>query len=452
MSNGPIIPRRDPSKECPLMKGYIPPSPFTGQPATFDSPPSMPPATAGQNDKSTQEDWGVDLSTTSEKPKDASIIISNDLKLPLEISYQVMTITGKRGSGKSFSVGKIIEEFHKNGIQFVIFDPMDAHGLIQLPNVVHIEPTHERKINMEKFIQKLKETNKSVIVNMSKLKLEPQRKVVAEYSEMLIENNMGRKPLMTFFEECQDFIPQTMSSKVRSLYPIIRLTKLGRQRGYGVCFVTQRPASASKECLTQSSLYIVHNILNTVDLNALKDLLSFGTDKQMIRDMLTDVTKFEPGYFLAYSPDFIEVNQGVVISKTAERETEHKGRNVEIRPGGEQSDPWSHNEGFEDTTSGGEMSDAMAAGDNGGFMEEGIGPENIQVPIEPGLEPGSDISPMPGVEGEKGTDLPGLPEGEKKDNLLDNDYAKDALGIGLGVLAGVLFFVIAKKVLERPSE
>lgn len=453
---------------------------FTDQPPiedeqfeTYESPEADFPMNQQQANRQpprkAEEEWGVDhgpMSGGGNLPQSASsekLIISEDVKLPLEICYHVISIFGKRGSGKSYTVGKMVEQMMKNRLQFILFDPMDAHGEIELPNLVHVTPTNDRKINMERFLRKLKETNKSVIVNLSKLKLDPQRKILAEFTEMLIDTDLG-KPIMTIVEECQDFIPQTMSLKVRSLQPIIRFTKLGRQRGYGVCFVTQRPASASKECLTQSSLYIVHNILNTTDLNALRDMLAFGTDKQLIRDILNDVTKFTSGYFVAYSPDFIKENSGVIVSKTGQRETRHKGKNVEIHGRrGMQRSPWDEGDTMEDGSydennpEPGDMSQSQSPDSD--FVTEGIGPEDINVPMEPGLEPGQTPT-LPGMtpdgtmtEGGDQIGPDGMPvHSPKRGSLIDKDIARDALGIGLGIFAGVIFFVIAKKSLEPKVE
>lgn len=455
------------TKETPEEQEIQPPAePSPVQ--TFNSPETNPPLNrqqASQQAKRSEEEWGVDRDPVQRRPPSSSterIVISEDLKLPLEISYQVITVVGRRGMGKSYTIGKIVEEMSRNRLQFCLFDPMSAHSLIQLPNLVHVTPTSDRKINMEKFLRKLKETNKSVIVDLSKLKLDSQRKILAEYTEMLIDNDLG-KPLMTIIEECQDFIPQTMSLKVRSLQPIIRFTKLGRQRGYGVCFVTQRPASASKECLTQSSLYIVHNILNTTDLNALRDLLSFGTDKQLIRDILNDVTKFTPGYFVAYSPEFITENQGVVISKTSKRITEHRGKNVDIPiRRGLQRQPWEEGEGFETdgvTEPGSYENDDEKEPQD--LPEEGVERANGTDPLagtglegEPGETGTNSGSGEPGTtEGEDEIGPDGLPiHSPKRGSLVDKDLARDALGVGLGVFAGIMFFVVAKKVLEQKQE
>ena len=50
------------------------------------------------------------------------------LLISLEFIYQVSFVTGMRGSGKSWTAGVLMEEFERLGLQFVCFDPLDAHG------------------------------------------------------------------------------------------------------------------------------------------------------------------------------------------------------------------------------------------------------------------------------------------------------------------------------------
>jgi len=134
---------------------------------------------------------------------------------------------------------------------------------------------------------------------------------------------------MSIFEECQDFVPQM--GRPESFSPIVRLCKLGRSKGYGVTLISQRPAAVSKEALSQASIYAIHNIINTKDLTALKEQLSFGTDKETIAKILSGITFAEPGDLVCYAPEFFKDEGYVKIGRIdTERRTEHKGANIEI--------------------------------------------------------------------------------------------------------------------------
>jgi hypothetical protein len=138
-----------------------------------------------------------------------------------------------------------------------------------------------------------------------------------------------KRGLMNVFEECQDFVPQM--GRPESFSPIVRLCKLGRSKGYGVSLISQRPAAVSKEALSQASIYAVHNIINTKDLGALKEQLSFGTDKKTIEKILAGITFAEPGDLVCYAPEFFKEEGYVKIGRVnTERRSEHKGANIQI--------------------------------------------------------------------------------------------------------------------------
>jgi len=283
------------------------------------------------------EDAIPDFSNTENKyNKYENIIFGKHIGFPLELIYQVIFVGGKRGSGKSYTAGVMMEEFNRLGLQFVCFDALDAHGyLSELNGVESISPSKNESINMNKLVEKLIKGNSSLIINMEGIPLENQQKLVSDYCETLLEmgaaDDSPKRGLMNIFEECQDFVPQM--GRPESFSPIVRLCKLGRSKGYGVTLISQRPAAVSKEALSQASIYAVHNIINTKDLGALKEQLSFGTDKQTITKILSGITFAEPGDLVCYAPEFFKDEGYVKIGEVdTERRTEHKGANIQITP------------------------------------------------------------------------------------------------------------------------
>ncbi len=263
------------------------------------------------------------------------VVLGNDIHFPAygsdSIISQVMFVTGKRGSGKSWTAAVIMEEYERLGLQFVCFDALDAHGYLgeQLPNVVALRPGPAETINMKELVETIRATPKSVVISMAGMPLAKQQEMITEYCEALLEGTLG-KGIMTVFEECQDFIPQM--GKPNSADAIIRLCKLGRALGYGATLISQRPAGVGKEALSQASIYLVHNVINARDLKALDDQLSFGTDKKTIKRMLDGIAKAKKGEVIAYAPEFYRDRGYVVVGKIrGDRRTEHKGHNIEVK-------------------------------------------------------------------------------------------------------------------------
>lgn len=274
----------------------------------------------------------MDESQIGQADEFSNIILGSRIHFPLELIYQVVFIGGKRGSGKSYSSAVVMEEFNRLGLQFVCFDALDAHGhLGELDGVEVISPDKKETINMNKLTDKLKKTKSSLVINMAKMGLEGQQKLIAEYCEAMLLTDFEGRGVMTFFEECQDFVPQL--GRPESFNPLVRLCKLGRAKGYGVTLISQRPAAVSKEALSQASIYMVHNVINTKDLDALKEQLSFGTDKATIKRILNGITFAEAGEMVCYAPEFFKDNGYVVVGKVDRpRRTEHKGRNIDVTP------------------------------------------------------------------------------------------------------------------------
>ncbi len=269
-----------------------------------------------------------------EEPRKAQLDefrLANDFSFPLEFIYQVSFVTGMRGSGKSWTAGVLMEEFERLGLQFVCFDPLDAHGhLSTLEGIQKISPKLNESINCAKLVNQLKESNSSLLIDISNLTLEAQQEMVGDYCESLIQAKMG-KGLLTIFEECQDFVP--LQKRNAATAPIIRLCKLGRALGYGVCMVTQRPAAITKEALSQASTYIIHNVMQTRDLIAIKDQISYGTDKERIDRLIDGIAFAQSGECIIYSPEFLKDDGFLWIGKIRDdRRTDHKGKNIDVKP------------------------------------------------------------------------------------------------------------------------
>jgi len=267
-------------------------------------------------------------------PTATEICLGKKLRFPAygedSLISNVLFITGKRGSGKSFTAGVMMEEFHRLGLQFVCFDALDAHGgLDQLPRVESIKPGEGQSIDMKSLVDRLKTTDKSLIIKMGGLSLTKQQELIGDYCEALIEARIG-KGLHTILEECQDFVPQV--GRPISFDPIVRLCKLGRALGYGATLVSQRPAGVNKEALSQASVYLVHNVINNRDLKTLDEQLSFGTDKRLIKKILSGIASARKGECVAYAPEFFRDRGYIVIDKIrGDRQTTHTGNNIDVQ-------------------------------------------------------------------------------------------------------------------------
>ena len=314
--------------------------------SNFEIPPSLPTDYSSKDSSSfehivdanqkslTTTSWGNAVhDSLANKPM---IMLSREASFPPEIVYAKMFITGLSGSGKSWTTGVIMEEFSRLGLQFVCFDALGAHkGLKQLPNVVEIVPTMELHPNMERFVDEIEmNPEMSAVIDCSHIDDQTTQKIVAEYVEAMFKKRMGRG-IMTFFEECQDLVPQQKPS-LESYGPIVKMCKKGRQYGYGVCLISQRPSEVAKPALTQCTIHIIHGVIQTRDLMSVKEQIAQGTDRTATNNLLDKIRNFDTGELLIYSPslvpDMTNTRQHYLITAArSDRATEHTGENVVVQ-------------------------------------------------------------------------------------------------------------------------
>jgi hypothetical protein len=254
-----------------------------------------------------------------------------DLEFPLDFVRDKSFFTGMTGSGKSWSAGLMMEEINRVGLQFVCFDVLGAHdGLATLNNVEALSPKNGETVNMRGLVERLGKEPTSFVIDISGLPLDKQQVLLSDYCEALISAQLN-KGILTVFEECQDFVPQ--QGKPISSEGIIRLCKLGRQYGYGVCLISQRPASVSKDALSQCSVYMIHNLVNHRDLKAVEDQMGFGADRTQVKKLSAGIASATQGEVVCYSPSYFRDEGFFRASKIREdRKVTHSGSNIELKP------------------------------------------------------------------------------------------------------------------------
>ena len=120
------------------------------------------------------------------------VVLGRHLQFPAygeeSVISSVFFITGKRGSGKSWTAAVMMEEFNRLGLQFVCFDALDAHGNMKdLDGVESLEPKLGQSIDMKSLVSKLTNSNKSLVVKLAQIPLLTQQTLIADYCEALLE-------------------------------------------------------------------------------------------------------------------------------------------------------------------------------------------------------------------------------------------------------------------------
>jgi uncharacterized protein len=200
-----------------------------------------------------------------------------DLTLPSDAATQTYGIVGRRGSGKTYFAGKLVELLLDAHKQVVVVDPAGTwYGLRLLPNGddskfqipilggqrgdIPLEPTSGKLI-----ADIVVENAGSMILDVSEMTGGEQRQFVGQFeTELFQRKKKARSPLLLMFDEAQEFFPQHISGKDEFAAQMLgageRLVKIGRNFDLllrsGICLANRKSDSVWRYWLWSSVSYL----------------------------------------------------------------------------------------------------------------------------------------------------------------------------------------------------
>lgn len=229
--------------------------------------------------------------------------IGPGLSLSAEEFVEARTaILGQSGRGKSGLLKRIEEELVRLDLPFVAFDPAGVAWGIRssadgkgpgLPCLViggkHGDLPLNRKAGAE-VATAIVEANVSVIIDFSDEPKAAYREFLRDFCDRLYAVSAESKsPRLVIIDEAKEVVPQVIRPDLAPTYDAVeRLVRQGRNRGIGVCLVSQRAATVNKDVLTQCGSLFVFGLVGTPDRKAVREWVSaWGSDEQL--------AKFEAG-------------------------------------------------------------------------------------------------------------------------------------------------------------
>lgn len=248
--------------------------------------------------------------------KDSPTIKITEQDIELELA-KILTgrgfITGKSGSGKSNTAGKICEEILDEGYPLLVIDTEgEYYGLKEQYELLHVGADEECDLQVgaehaEKIAELALEQNVPIILDVSGyVDTEEVNQLVHDTVKALFDKEKKlKKPFPILVEEAHEWIPQQGSrgedGKVTEM--LVRVGKRGRKRGLGLAALSQRPASVDKDYITQCDYRIWHRLDYETDLKVVKRVL--GTDyAETVKELDTGQAVLEA--------DFLEKSRQVV--------------------------------------------------------------------------------------------------------------------------------------------
>ena len=254
-----------------------------------------------------------------------NLILSDELKLPLEAVTRTFSILAMKGVGKTHCGVVMTEEMLKAGQNVIVIDPIgvwwglrsskdgrsEGHSVVIFGGEHGDAPLEETA--GETIASAIVQNNFSAILDLSQMRKGAQVRLMTAFAESLYRLN--RRPLHLMVDEADAFAPQRpMKGEERLLGSFEDIVRRGRARGLGVTLITQRAAIINKNVLTQTEVLVCLRVMAPQDREA------FGLEAHMrhlvAQDLLTQC---------AQHPRAGRVAQGDVVDIGNRLGDEHDG-------------------------------------------------------------------------------------------------------------------------------
>lgn len=256
------------------------------------------------------------------------------IQLPLNSATKTFAILAKRGAGKSYTGAVMAEEFFKNNIPFVVFDPIDVWWGLKLdrngkdkglPIVVfgieHADIRIDREMG-RKISQAVVKHNISCVISTFGMPKVAQRHLITEFAEEMLDIN--NTPRHIFIEEAHEYVPQRVFGAMgKTFNAVSNLVVMGRNRGLGVTLINQRAATINKDVLTQIDTLLAFRNVSPQDRKALREWVEYHAAEGDFEKFMASLPFLPTGEGWIWSPEFLNVFERI---KIRERRTFHPDR------------------------------------------------------------------------------------------------------------------------------
>ena len=233
---------------------------------------------------------------------------------PLAALERHAAIVGVSGSGKTYAAKGAVELLLQAEARTVVIDPTgvwfglrsNRDGTAGAYGVPVLGGDHgDMKLPPESGAalgQLLATHDSSAVLDLSAMLLSEQRRFVTALAESLYQHN--RQPLHLVVDEADEFLPQRPGpDQTVMLNRMDRIVRRGRNRGFRVLMISQRPAVLNKDALSQARCLVAMKLTSPQDRKALRDWLSGQAAPDQVRDAVDRLPGLETGRGLVWWPD-----------------------------------------------------------------------------------------------------------------------------------------------------
>lgn len=261
------------------------------------------------------------------------IFVRSNIDLDPDVATtQVFAFFGKRGSGKSYAAGVLVEQMLASGQQVVVIDVVGTWWGLRVPGVgpgfeIPVLGGDHGDIGIlpeggELVAEMLEDTGSSAVLDLSHLRKGQRQRFLTEWAEAFFHaKKTSRSPVHVVFEEAHTIIPQrVMKGQERMLGAMEDLVRLGRNYGIGATLIDQRPQSVHKDVVNQAEVLLVFQLTGAQERDAIKRWAE-AKELQNVRDALADLSKLPAGEAILWSPEWLATIERVQVAKKQTADT-----------------------------------------------------------------------------------------------------------------------------------
>lgn len=225
-----------------------------------------------------------------------------------------IAILGKKGRGKTFTAKGLVERLLQMQRRVLVLDPLSVWwGLksgadgqspgfsIPVFGGPHADiPLHDAAGPI--IGELITSSGISAVLDMGQMRKAEQARLVADLLDYLFTHN--RDPLWLVLEEADAFaLQQPMGELTRVLGEVDRIARRGRNFGFRLISITQRPAKLNKDVLTQLSTLIALGVTSPQDRDAIKAWVEGNADREQARKVYESLARLPVGEGWIWAPD-----------------------------------------------------------------------------------------------------------------------------------------------------
>ena len=155
------------------------------------------------------------------------------IQILINAATKTFAILAKRGAGKTYTVGVMAEEFSRNHLPFVVFDPIDVWWGLRLsaegkgkglPIVVfrleHADIPLTRDMGRQ-ISQAIVKENISCVISTFGMPKVGRRYLIAEFADELLDIINTNTPRHVFIEDTHEFVPQRVMGAMAKTFSAV---------------------------------------------------------------------------------------------------------------------------------------------------------------------------------------------------------------------------------------